>query len=83
MMNSLNNLTRQSNELITQILKSRNPALLSELMRKREPTHSERLEVLNILSDEFTKNLLPNSEPTQRGRDIDNLLGSFLLLWPI
>lgn len=57
--------------------------LLSSLRAHAEPTQSERIAVDKILSDEFSRHLRPDYEPTERGRDVDNLLGTFLLRWPI
>ncbi len=33
--------------------------------------------------DEFSANLRPDYEPTERGEQIDDLLGKFLLQFPI
>ena len=38
---------------------------------------------MDILSDEFSRHLRPDYEPTERGKQIDDLLGWFLLQFPI
>jgi len=57
--------------------------LLESLRTQKEPTLQQRIAVERILSNEFSRNLGPDYEPTPRGRDIDNVLGAFLLRWPI
>lgn len=59
------------------------PRLLASLRRNDVPTMSERVAVHDILSDEFMKHIGPDSEPTERGKLIDDALGKFLTLWQI
>ncbi len=60
-----------------------NPGLLDALCNENEPSAQEREEVLQILSAEFCRCLQPDDEPNDRGRLIDDTLGSFLLRWPL
>ncbi len=57
--------------------------LLVALQTTEEPTRAQRVAVENILCAEFCRNLQPDSEPTERGKLIDDTLGAFLLRWPI
>jgi hypothetical protein len=69
--------------LFVTIIGEKDADLLASLRTNDEPSRNERLAVEDILSTEFSNNLLPDDEPTSRGRDIDNALGAFLLRWPI
>jgi hypothetical protein len=81
--NVLDSLPAEFRSLVTDVLRARNETLLAALRAHEEPSQQERDAVEEILSDEFSRNLGPDDEPTQRGRDIDNALGAFLLRWPI
>jgi len=81
--NVLDSLPAEFQSLVADILRVRNEPLLAALRAHEEPSQQERNAVEEILSDEFSRNLGPDDEPTQRGRDIDNALGAFLLRWPI
>ena len=76
-------LPAEMRSLFAEVIGSRDVALLSSLLTHPEPELAERLAVEDILSTEFTTCLQADDEPTRRGRDIDNLLGAFLLQWPI
>jgi len=69
--------------LFIEVIGSRNPGLLAALMNHAEPTSSEREQVEDILASEFDLNLRPDEEPADRGIQVDNLLGAFLMRWPI
>jgi hypothetical protein len=81
--NVLDSLPAQYRPLFTEVIGGEDRALLASLSTRDEPSRDERLAVLDILSNEFSRNLLPDDEPTQRGRDIDDALGAFLLRWPL
>ena len=66
-----------------QVIAEKDPDLPASLRGHDVPSREERRGVEEILSTEFSRNLEANFEPTQRGRDIDNMLGAFLLRWPI
>lgn len=79
----IDSLPSDSRELFTDILDERDPGLLAALRDCQEPDLSQRVSVMEILSTEFSHNLQPDDEPTERGKAIDDLLGNFLLHWPI
>jgi hypothetical protein len=76
-------LPAEMRSLFAEVIGGRDVALLSSLRTHPEPELTERLAVEDILSAEFTTCLQADDEPTRRGREIDNLLGAFLLRWPI
>lgn len=69
-------------QLFTDVLGAHDPDLLEALTTHEEPTNDERLEVVSILADEFARRLGPDSEPTGRGLQVDELAGVFLRRWP-
>jgi hypothetical protein len=81
--NVLDTLPAQYRSLVIEVIGEEDRALLVSLGTHDEPNREERLAVLDILSSEFSRNLLPDDEPTQRRRDIDDALGAFLLRWPV
>jgi hypothetical protein len=81
--NVFDSLPARFQPLVTEIIAERDQTLLAALRAREEPSQAERSAVEEILSDEFCRNLGPDDEPTQRGRDIDDALGAFLLRWPI
>ena len=81
-MNVPESLPQGMRSLVEEILRS-DQRLLAELQDHRTPTPTQRKLVLRLLLLEFSNCLDENYEPSQRGRDIDELLGRFLQLWPI
>jgi hypothetical protein len=81
--NVIDDLPVELKPIFTEVIGERNEGLLSSLRTHEEPSRQERIAVEQILSNEFSRNLGPDYEPTARGRDIDNALGAFLLRWPI
>lgn len=79
----LDQLPPEMARLLVAILNHRSPELLRCLREEVAPVSSERVMVESLLVDEFTKCLDADSEPTEEGKRIDQLLGSFLRLWPI
>jgi hypothetical protein len=79
----LDTLPAQYRSLFIKVIGEEDGALLASLGSHDEPSQEERRAVLDILSTEFSRNLRTDDEPTERGRDIDNMLGAFLLRWPI
>ena len=79
----VNSLPSAMRSLFTEVIGARDPELLASLMSHDEPSTAERVEVHNILSTEFSRNLTQDYEPTDRGRQIDDLLGAFLTKWEI
>jgi hypothetical protein len=65
------------------VLDEHDPELLESVLASANPTLDERERVEDILSDEFSRHLRPDYEPTERGKQIDDLLGKFLLQFPI
>ena len=65
------------------VLARDDPALLESILASGDPTIEERERVLMVLAREFTSNLRPDYEPTERGKQIDDLLGKFLMQFPI
>jgi hypothetical protein len=70
-------------ELFEDVIGQRDPSLLSALKVAGDASPDQRIAVEEVLSSEFSRELRPDYEPTDRGRAIDNLLGQFLLRWPI
>lgn len=83
MNNVVDGLPIELKSIFTEVIGERDEDLLSSLRTHEEPSRRERVAVEQILSNEFSRNLGPDYEPTARGRDIDNALGEFLLQWPI
>lgn len=81
--NVIDGLPIELKSVFTEVIAERDESLLSSLRTREEPSRQERIAVEQILSNEFSSNLGPDYEPTERGRDIDNALGAFLLRWPI
>ena len=69
--------------LFHEVLGEYDPALLVSVLSSADPTLDERERVMDILSDEFSRHLRPDYEPTERGKQIDDLLAKFLLQFPI
>ena len=70
-------------DLFKEVIGNRNRQLLDELLTTEEPNKRQRAAVHEILTGEFSRCLQSDYEPTERGRQIDNLLGAFLLRWPV
>jgi hypothetical protein len=66
-----------------EVLGEHDPDLLQSVLSSANPTLDERERVMDILADEFVRHLRPDYEPTERGKQIDDLLGKFLLQFPI
>jgi len=79
----LESLPVEMRSLFESIVGLRAPELFAAISNCSSPTQVERVAVLDILSREFTCNLGPAYEPNQYGKDVDELLGQFLLQWPI
>lgn len=69
--------------LLAEIIGQNDQGLLAALRDAAEPDPDQRRAIEQILSDEFTCHLGGDYEPTERGKAIDNILGAFLLHWPI
>ena len=69
--------------IFREVLDQHDPELLQSVLRTANPTLDERERVMDILSDEFARHLRPDYEPTERGKQIDDLLGRFLMQFPI
>lgn len=83
MTNVIDSLPSRMRSLFAEVIGARNPDLLAALVNHEEPTSAERVEVEDILANEFDRNLRGNEEPTDRGIQVDELLGAFLMRWPI
>jgi len=70
--------------LLSELLRDRAPDLLASLQEDDDPPLADREALQNVLVRAFTEELDPaTSEPTERGRAIDGLIGRVLLVWPI
>jgi hypothetical protein len=69
--------------LFEEVVGARDAELLLALGTTTSASRAQRVAVEEILSSEFSRELRDDYEPTDRGREIDNLLGQFLLRWPI
>jgi hypothetical protein len=81
--NMIDSLSASERSLFIDVVGAQDEELLSALLASVEPGTEQRRAVLDILSDAFSLELRPDDEPTERGVQIDNLLGAFLLRWPI
>jgi hypothetical protein len=77
--NPVDTLPAQFRSLFIEIIGAKDADLLASLSSQGEPSQEERPTVEEILSTEFCRNLQADVEPTERGRDIDNMLGAFLM----
>lgn len=69
--------------LFAEVIAAHDPDLLESLMSHEVPSINERRAVENILANEFSSELREDWEPTDRGKQVDDMLGTFLLRWPI
>lgn len=76
-------LPESTRPLFEEVVGAHDPRLLGDLKTVDEASRAQRIAVERILSDEFSHELGADYEPTDRGRQIDTLLGQFLLRWPI
>lgn len=83
MTNVVEALPAEVQTVFVDVLAERDAALLSSLRTQTEPSREERATVEELLSDEMSKHLGPDYEPTDRGRAIDDAIGAFLTRWPI
>ena len=74
---------KQLMPLFHEVLGQHDPELLGSVLATGNPSLDERERVEDILSDEFSRNLRPDYEPTERGKQVDELLGKFLRQFPI
>lgn len=83
MTNVIDSLPPEHRGIITEVVGEADEALLSALHEQTAPTREQRIRVEGILSNEFSGNLRPDYEPTERGAAVDSALGAFLIRWPI
>lgn len=83
MTNVVEALPPEVQSVFVNVLGARDAALLSSLRTQAEPSREERHTVEELLSDEMSKHLCPDYEPTDRGRAIDDTIGAFLTRWPL
>lgn len=69
--------------LFEEVIGGVDPGLLQSMLASGSPSLAERELVHDILSDEFSTCLQDDWEPTERGKRMDDLLGKFLLQFPI
>jgi hypothetical protein len=69
--------------LFADVVGAHDPDLLAGLMSHEVPSRDERLAVESIFANEFSNALREDSEPTVRGKQVDEMLGVFLQRWPI
>jgi len=69
--------------IIVEELERRNPALLAELRSAQAPTNDQSDGVVDALYAAMAENYGPGHDPNQRGKDIDNAIGAYLMAWPI
>jgi hypothetical protein len=63
--------------LLTEILARRNPTLLERVRQAHSVSRSDAEEIMSVISDEFTKNLDDDWEPTDYGQAVSVLLAKF------
>jgi hypothetical protein len=81
--NVIDSLPAWGRPLFVEVVGAQDEELMSALLTSAEPGPDQRMAVLDILSGAFCLELQPDDEPTERGVQIDNLLGAFLRQWPI
>lgn len=81
MANVVDSLPAHLQGLFVQVVGAASPDLLDSLRLHTEPTPDEIKAVQDVLSYEFTRCLKSDDEPTERGRQIDDLIGAFVLAW--
>ena len=64
-------------DLINDILTRRSPTLLDRVRQANAVSRSDAEEIMSVISDEFSKNLDDDWEPTDYGRAVSALLGQF------
>ena len=64
-------------ELLDEILARRSPTLLERMRQASSVSRSDAEEVMSVISDEFTKNLDDDWEPTDYGQAVSALLAQF------
>jgi hypothetical protein len=64
-------------DLLNEILARRNSALLERIRQANSVSRSDADEIMPVISDEFTKNLDDDWEPTDYGQAVSALLAQF------
>jgi hypothetical protein len=64
-------------ELLNEILARRNESLLERIRQANSVSRSDAEEIMTVISDEFTKNLDDDWEPTDYGKAVSGLLAKF------
>jgi hypothetical protein len=64
-------------DLLKEILTRRDSALLERIRRANSVSRSDAEEIMSVISDEFTKNLDDDWEPTDYGQAVSALLTQF------
>ena len=80
--NVVDSLPLQLQPLFVEVVGAADPELLRSLRSHAEPTPDEIKAVQDVLLNEFCCNLQPDDEPTERGCQIDDLIGAFVMRWP-
>jgi hypothetical protein len=83
MRNVVESLPVRMRSLFAAVIGAQDPSLLESLMNHEKPSEDQRLMVQRILAEEFARHLGQDDEPTDRGRDIDDLIGAFVMRWPV
>ena len=83
MTTTVESLPVEMRDLFEEVIGGRDRQLLEELLAAEEPNERQRAAVHEIVTREFSCNLRADHEPTDRGRQFDNMLGAFLLRWPV
>ncbi|WP_156434259.1 hypothetical protein [Mycobacterium sp. IS-1590] len=74
---SFDSLSGAHAELLNEILTRRNSALLERIRRAKSVSRSDAEEIMSVISDEFTKHLDADWEPTEYGQAVSALLAKF------
>jgi len=64
-------------DLLNEILARRNSALLERIRQANSVSRSDAEEIMSVISDEFTKNLDDDWEPTDYGQAVSAVLAQF------
>ena len=64
-------------DLVNEIIARRNSTLLERIQHANSVSRSDADEIMSVISDEFTKNLDDDWEPTDYGQAVSALLAQF------
>lgn len=83
-MSALDAMDDSERVLFRTVVGRRDPSLLAAIEETASPCRAERSQVVDTLASEFDEHVSgPSWEPSEHGRAVDALLGSFLRHFPL